>query len=60
LLGHLPKRSQIVVSRLFLILGEQLHPDPHPLLIDFNPASNELLMMEAGEESAPRLEPQDA
>jgi deoxyribodipyrimidine photolyase-related protein len=39
------------MSRLFLILGDQLHPDPHPLLTDFNPASDQLLMIEAGEES---------
>ncbi len=39
------------MSRLFLILGDQLHPDPHPLLADFDPASDELLMIEAGEES---------
>lgn len=39
------------MSRLFLILGDQLHPHPHPLLTDFNPASDELLMVEAGEES---------
>ena len=39
------------MSRLFLILGDQLHPDPHPLLTDFNPASDELLMVEASEES---------
>jgi deoxyribodipyrimidine photolyase-related protein len=39
------------MSRLFLILGDQLHPDPHPLLSDFNPASDQLLMIEAGEES---------
>ncbi|MDD2670533.1 cryptochrome/photolyase family protein, partial [Zoogloea sp.] len=39
------------MSRLFLILGDQLHPDPHPLLTDFNPANDQLLMIEAGEES---------
>lgn len=39
------------MSRLFLILGDQLHPDPHPLLADFDPASDELLMIEASEES---------
>jgi len=40
------------MSRLFLILGDQLHPDPHPLLTDFNPVSDQLLMIEASEESA--------
>ncbi len=39
------------MSRLFLIVGDQLHPDPHPLLADFNPESDELLMVEASEES---------
>lgn len=39
------------MSRLFLILGDQLHPDPHPLLVDFDPAQDRLLMVEAGEES---------
>jgi deoxyribodipyrimidine photolyase-related protein len=39
------------MSRLFLILGDQLHPDPHPLLTDFDPAQDRLLMVEAAEES---------
>ena len=39
------------MSRLFLILGDQLHPDPHPLLVDFDPQSDRLLMIEAPEES---------
>lgn len=39
------------MNRLFLILGDQLHPDPHPLLVDFNPAHDRLLMVEASEES---------
>lgn len=39
------------MSRLFLILGDQLHPDPHPLLLDFDPARDRLLMIEAVEES---------
>ena len=34
-------------GRLFLILGDQLHPDPHPLLTDFDPADDQLLMVEA-------------
>ena len=40
-----------MMSRLFLILGDQLHPDPHPLLVDFDPARDRLLMIEAAEES---------
>ena len=36
---------------LFLILGDQLHPDLHPLLVDFDPARDRLLMIEAAEES---------
>ena len=39
------------MKRLFLILGDQLHPHPHPLLNDFNPASDELLMAEVNDES---------
>ena len=39
------------MPRLFLILGDQLHPDPHPLLVDFDPARDRLLMIEAAEES---------
>lgn len=39
------------MSRLFLILGDQLHPDPHPLLVDFDPARDRLLMVEAPAES---------
>jgi len=39
------------MSRLFLILGDQLHADPHPLLTDFDPAHDRLLMVEAAEES---------
>src|SRR5574343_1143629 len=39
------------MSRLFLILGDQLHPDPHPLLVDFDPRHDRLLMIEASEES---------
>lgn len=39
------------MSRLFLILGDQLHPDPHLLLVDFDPAHDRLLMVEASEES---------
>ncbi len=39
------------MPRLFLILGDQLHPDPHPLLADFDPARDRLLMVEASEES---------
>jgi hypothetical protein len=35
------------MPRLFLILGDQLHPDPHPLLVDFDPARDRLLMIEA-------------
>ena len=38
-------------GRLFLILGDQLHPDPHPLLTDFDPAHDQLLMVEAASES---------
>ena len=38
-------------GRLFLILGDQLHPDPHPLLTDFDPADDQLLMVEAANES---------
>jgi deoxyribodipyrimidine photolyase-related protein len=38
-------------GRLFLILGDQLPPDPHPLLTDFNPAHDQLLMVEAASES---------
>ena len=40
------------MSRLYLILGDQLHPDPHPLLVDFDPRSDRLLMIEAPEESS--------
>ena len=39
------------MSRLFLILGDQLHPFPHPLLADFAPSRDQLLMVEALEES---------
>lgn len=39
------------MQRLFLILGDQLHPDPHPLLTDFDPRHDRLLMVEAAEES---------
>ncbi|MFN3486779.1 MAG: cryptochrome/photolyase family protein, partial [Planctomycetota bacterium] len=39
------------MKRLFLILGDQLHPDPHPLLVDFDAARDRLLMVEAPEES---------
>ena len=39
------------MNRLFLILGDQLHPAPHPLLVDFDPARDRLLMIEAEEES---------
>lgn len=39
------------MPRLFLILGDQLHPDPHPLLVDFDPARDRLLMIEAAAES---------
>jgi deoxyribodipyrimidine photolyase-related protein len=45
LLEGLPERTQSRMKRLFLILGDQLHPDPHPLLADFNPASDQLLMV---------------
>ena len=38
------------MPRLFLILGDQLHPDPHPLLTDFDPAQDRLLMFEAAEQ----------
>ena len=38
-------------ARLFLILGDQLHPEPHPLLVDFNPAHDQILMVEAASES---------
>ena len=38
-------------GRLFLILGDQLHPDPHPLLVDFERDRDRLLMIEANEES---------
>lgn len=34
------------MSHLLLILGAQLHPEPHPLLVDFDPADDELLMVE--------------
>ena len=40
------------MNRLFLILGDQLHPAPHPLLVDFQPASDRLMMIEAPEESS--------
>ncbi|MBU3697215.1 cryptochrome/photolyase family protein [Dechloromonas sp.] len=39
------------MRRHFLILGDQLHPDPHPLLVDFNPAHDHLLMIEAADEA---------
>lgn len=39
------------MGRLFLILGDQLHPDPHPLLVDFDPAHDRLLMIEAPDEA---------
>src|SRR5574343_57079 len=39
------------MHRLFLILGDQLHPDPHPLLDDFDPQADRLLMVEVPEES---------
>ena len=39
------------MSRIFLVLGDQLHPDPHPLLVDFDPADDRLLMVEASDES---------
>ena len=39
------------MPRLFLILGDQLHPDPHPLHTDFDPRQDRLLMVEAAEES---------
>nr|MBL8412540.1 cryptochrome/photolyase family protein [Dechloromonas sp.] len=39
------------MSRLFLILGDQLHPDPHPLLADFDAAHDRVLMVEAPAES---------
>ena len=39
-------------GRLFLILGDQLHPDPHPLLADFDSHSDRLLMVEAPGESS--------
>ena len=39
------------MSRLFLILGDQLHPDPHPLLADFDATRDRVLMIEAAEES---------
>lgn len=51
LLGKLPQAGEIGMSRLFLILGDQLHPDPHPLLTDFDPACDRLLMIEASAES---------
>lgn len=38
-------------NRLFLMLGDQLHAAPHPLLRDFMPAQDQLLMVEAREES---------
>ena len=38
-------------ARLFLILGDQLHPEPHPLLVDFDPAHDRILMVEAASES---------
>ena len=50
LLQRLPDQRR-GVSRLFLILGDQLHPDPHPLLVDFDPARDRLLMIEAPVES---------
>lgn len=51
LFGGLPQERQICrLSRLFLILGDQLHPDPHPLLVDFDPSRDRLLMIEAPEE----------
>lgn len=52
LLGRLPAPGQGAVSgRLFLILGDQLHPDPHPLLVDFDRGRDRLLMVEAPGES---------
>ena len=45
------RHSHHAMSRLFLILGDQLHPDPHPLLADFDPRHDRLLMVEAAEES---------
>lgn len=39
------------MRRLFLILGDQLHPDPHPLLADFDADHDQLLMVEAAGES---------
>lgn len=39
------------MSRLFLVLGDQLHPDPHPLLVDFDRRVDRLLMIEAAGES---------
>lgn len=50
LLRRLPP-ARPAMSRLFLVLGDQLHPDPHPLLADFDAASDRLLMIEATEES---------
>lgn len=38
------------MKRLFLILGDQLHPESHPLLADFDPARDRLPMVEAAEE----------
>lgn len=43
--------NQIAIGRLFLILGDQLHPDPHPLLTDFDPGCDRLLMVESSDES---------
>ena len=34
-------------GRLFLILGDQLHPGPHPLLTAFDPTHYQLSMVEA-------------
>ncbi len=42
-----------MTGRLFLILGDQLHPDPHPLLVDFAPENGDrLLMIEVQHEAA--------
>ena len=56
LLGGLPPALKgvirtVISGRLFLILGDQLHPDPHPLLVDFDIRRDRLLMIEADEES---------
>lgn len=51
LFGRLPPKGIGIMKRLFLILGDQLHPDPHPLLADFDPARDVLLMVEAADES---------